>query len=73
MIGAKGVARPRNRISEGKCQLRHPKVGRIPQCRCEYCNKIWIVEQWARVVLRCDSAYLFDEIVCFLSLLFKEF
>ena len=73
MARAQGFARPRNRISEGKCQLWHPKVGRIPQRRCEYCNEIWIVEQWSRVLLRCDSAYLFGEIACFLSLLFKIF
>ena len=35
VIGAQGVARPRNRISKGKCQMWHPKVGRIPQSRCK--------------------------------------
>ena len=35
VIGAQGVARPCNRISKGKRQMWHPKVGRIPQSRCE--------------------------------------
>ena len=35
VIAAQGVARPRDRISKGKCQMWHPKVGRIPQSRCE--------------------------------------
>ena len=35
MVWTQGVAHPRNRISKGNRQMWHPKVGRIPQSRCE--------------------------------------